>query len=450
MSYIEDRNKPSNFIWDEIAEKKSDKLTAKQDIINVLNDEARKKILNFLENNNWIQTKTISFYNNSRHGGSCLFFTQINDEWKLLTTQNVVRAIKTANGLETMITLFVRLVEGNVGTYFLYETHTKGRIYREAHTADGKNDGISPQEAFAKNDEVPWDSFRMDTGMNLKKEVVTPGVMTAFILYNKLGGDGFTGIFGKPDSYGANTEIELLDDAWASLTYTLRFARTRIVIRKSSGSVVTNLNAETEGDKILDGGVIVIEDNNGYDNESSPYTMLDPNPETIRNAWTSLEKAHVRLYTRIGLANPDDSDSAQKSQIEVSQIRDSEHTALEKAIILTQSTFKRMLQTLGKLLGVEVTEDDGWDIQRLDVRQETEILDNLIKLYQEGWITLEKAVSRANNISIQEAKGIIKKVKKEKKDKVKEMEKVAPAVPSQQEPEVTPGATPEPKEGAEE
>lgn len=437
MAWIDNFIKPSSVIGIEIAEKKSDKLTAKPDQINILDEKARKVIEQHLKNSNWELQKSQIIYKKSINGGVCIFNTKINDEWKTYNTENVVFVRKDASGVSKLITLYVDLFTGNTGKYYLYETHDNdnGKIIRQAFSV--RDDKSTPQTGF-QGQETPWENFLIDTGLILTKEVITK-TPTAFLLQNTERDND--GIWGKTDSLIAEREIQILDEAYKSLLYTLRFARTRMIVRKSMGTKFNLIGdddatntIEVEGDELLYGGMIEITDSSEYET-SNPLSVFDPNPETIRNAWSSFLKADENVKTRVGLANPDDTDSAQKTSLEVSQIRDSEFSAMERDLSKIQWVLSRILESLGVLYDIDLGDEYSWEFDRLDVRNETEKLNDLKTMKEMGWATDDWLIAQARNIPIWAARLEQKKIEKQQKKKQKEAIEQNPPQPQQQDEE---------------
>lgn len=419
MSYISDLTRPSEVKHLEIAEKKSNKLTSKPDVIITDNIKGKELINDLLIRSNWELQRTKIHSKKSIHGGVCIFLNQINNEWLLQHTTQVIRVMRDAALNEKVITMLVTIISGNSGKYYLYQTHIPGKIIRSVRKVEEDKDGndISADESF-DNDEYPWMSFLADANYNLKQVVNIPNnTMTAHILINKPGEED-NYIFGLSDVEVAKQQIEILDVAFESLAYTLRAARTRLVIRKTQGSTIQDLEGqELEGDEFMDGGVVIIQDRSGYPDAPSPLSVSDPNPQAIEYAWKAYEKADIQVYTRVGLANPDDSDGAQKSEFEVSQIRDSEHSSLEKDIQLAQSVLKKVLEAIGAVLGIDLGKEYGWEITRLDVKEETNMVENLERMYNNGWQTLVNTIAKANNIDPTDAAALLKEIDKEKEER---------------------------------
>lgn len=162
--------------------------------------------------------------------------------------------------------------------------------------------------------------------------------------------------------------------------------------------------------------------------------MAEPNPQIISESWKSYGKAYIEVFTRINLAKPDDEDGAQKSQFEVAQIRDSELSGMEKLISLIQATYNKIIEAYAKIKNLDIGDEYGWEIQRLDVQSEMDLLSNLEKMLSMGLITIQDAIAQARKIEPAAAEVEYKKIQKQKEEQQKkQIEKQEPSNDEEQE-----------------
>ncbi|MFV0493645.1 hypothetical protein [Mycobacterium sp.] len=246
---------------------------------------------------------------------------------------------------------------------------------------------------------------------------------TIFEIGNRVTTDTDGELIYVDDLHDAKPEIKLLDHSYVNLVKTMRLSTPKIVLRTEEGSELRDLEQkEDKADQLIDSSLIQIEAAMTIENGSDNVSIYQPNTQMIADAMKSFKDSFAALLYKAGFAGADDTDSAQKSVLEVSQIRDSELASMEDKISLFQANAKRFLRVLGKLLGLEIDHKDGIEIQRLDVKEEIDMIDNLIKAVEAGFEERTAAIARYKGISYTEAKSVREIIDDEKESVKQNME----------------------------
>ncbi len=415
---IDKAKRPSKYVGSILATMNYRKLASKDPIFNIESKDAREILAEFLEEMNFLNLLKKTFYRTSLFGHAIWVITKWNDEWKLIQANNVLLMTKDATDKIISMTILAKIIKGSAYQYWVFETHTPEGIIREVTQTDNKTSPDPTRKQALNAEKINTFKLYQDTKIVIKPYIAT-GVMTAFLIANQFSMDDLA-IDGVSDSLLATTDIDILDDSWENLKYVLRFARPRLIISKEEGTEIIDASSgdevrEDDPDGILEGGIIVINKSLDLDSEgNSGVSAFVPNPQVLFEAHKSMEKSWNAVLNRAGFAGADDADSAQKSTLEVSQIRDSELAAMEDKISIFQSVGSKVIKALGKVLNLEITEKDGIELQRLDVRAEMEMVDNLIKAVNAGFEPQVDAVSKYKKISPVEAETVMKKIKEER------------------------------------
>lgn len=443
-NFIDEGLLPSTLIGDILGSMNSKKLAAKYPIFNIQNKEAKEKLEEWAFKNNFHLQMKKTFFATSKFSGVYWVLTQINNEWIPVVTRKVTMVTRDTGDNILSGYVYARVIKGVNRNFWLYEYHNEEGIRRLVKSTPGDFEG-DHNEAFNVGQDTNTTELYMETKFLIKDFVNTKGIKTIFYIPNIINVDSDGNLKYVSDRAYAKSDIDLLDEAWKNLKYTLRFARPRLVIRKEYGAEVVGADgskySEDEADDYLSGGSIVINSSmNLSDEGQGGVNAFIPNPQVLDSARKEYKEAFVGVLTRAGYAGNDDADGAQKSEVEIAQIRDSEFSSMEDKISLFQNVSRKWLISLGELLGLEVDKGDGIDIQRLDVREQMEMVDNLVKAVDAGFEEMDNAIARYKGISKTEAKAMLKRIQKEKE---KNMEKVMTKTeevnnePDQVEPQVT-------------
>lgn len=395
------------------------KLLAKKPIIDNSDDDTKTQLLDLLETINFWENVSIGVREMSKEGGAGFVLTKINDEWFVAQTNKILRVLR--DGARRIIggSVYVNVRIANAGVrYFIFEEHLN-KQYIKRIIIKGES-GDTPEQAYNKKNTnmISSSEFYLLTG-ELINEVIETNTDTFFILQNQTPNYP-SDIFGVSDLEYAKSEIEMMEQSWKTFLYALRMGTPRLVLNKAHGSSINVDGKEIEGDKLLDGGVMEIKDSNTFDG-SNPVAPYIPNPQVIEYAEKNFEKRYRKVLEKAGFSGSDDNDGAQKSEVEVSQIRDAEHTFLEGKISRIERGLKNIIMSLAKLNNI-VLENFSIVLQKLDVQTEMERIDSGIKLYKEGLETKIGTISNVHNISTADAQAKLKEIEMEMEDKKSNIE----------------------------
>ncbi len=314
----------------------------------------------------------------------------------------------------TRANIFTTIANGEY-TYNINELYTIGAVKRSI-TKSGKDiDGTQ---------NISINNFNKEVGATLLEDETFDYPIPVVVVENSPTLDGN----GMCDLEGLTPYIISLQKTWNRIQWELDYNRSTILMNdtNASGGSISSLK-DSAVNKYKQQNIIVEKSGGnplGESNTSILVAQLQIDGLSKYFRQTLSQIFEVAGYKR----SSDDKGSVQQNDLEIQQVRDSEITSFTRKERSRQNMLKQLITKTFQVAGYSVPSEISIDIQYMNVKNETSMLDNLQKAIDMRLISQVDATAQYRNVTIEEAQEIVDGVNKEADAKMEKMKELSPVV----------------------
>ncbi len=318
----------------------------------------------------------------------------------------VVRIAETGNHLKVAgklvsANIFTTLITGQY-TYNINEFYSLGKVKRSI-----TREWLEGGKTFNRN--MSSEEFRNEIGIEIKENETFNYPIPVIVVENIPTLDGN----GRNDSEGLEPHFLSLQKLWNRIQWEYDANRTVILVDDSLGS---SANVETTRDnaynKMVGQGIVVEKGGISSPNESNTSLLVAQLQTEV--LWKDLNKLLGYIFEVAGFKrNSDEKGTVQQNDLEIQQVRDSEITSFTRKERARQTVLKDLIKIVCAMLGFDSPRDINVDIQYMNVKNETQILENIEKELSIGIISKVDAIAKYRNTTQEDAKLILEDIKEQ-------------------------------------
>ncbi len=312
----------------------------------------------------------------------------------------------------TRANIFTTIANGEY-TYNINELYTIGKVKRSITKSGEGIDGTQ---------NISVDKFNTEVGSTLLEDETFDYPIPVIVVENSPTLDGN----GMCDLEALTPHVISLQKTWNRIQWELDYNRSVIYMddTSSGGASIQSLK-DGATNKYKQQGIIINKSGGNPLGESNSNVLIAQLQIDGLTKWfreTLSQIFEIAGYKR----SSDDKGSVQQNDLEIQQVRDSEITAFTRKERSRQNMLKELITKTFQVAGYAVPSEINIDIQYMNVKNETSMLDNLQKAIDMRLISQVDATAQYRNVPIEEAQDIVDKVNKEADAKMERMKELNP------------------------
>ncbi len=321
----------------------------------------------------------------------------------------VIRIATTGNHIKyagklVKANIFTTILNGEY-TYNINELYTIGNVKRSITREGVDIDGA---------EKVSIDRFRSEVGIKLKENETFTYEIPVVVVENIPTESGN----GEGDLDSLGPQLISLQKIWNRIQWELDVNRTFIFTNDTSfGGASVSAASEAAYNKMVQQNIVV--EKSGINAPGESNTTLSVAQLQLDQTWKAFGNTLGMIFEICGYKrNSDDKGTVQQNDLEIQQVRDSEITTFTMKERTRQTALKELINIYFSVAQDNEKEmsDVSVDIQYMNVKNETAMLDNLEKAINLKLISQVDAVAQYRNVTTKDAIKLIDEIKTETED----------------------------------